>query len=421
MIRPLLNKFFYDPGVVVLLSGTVLAQLVPLFVAPALTRTFTPDQFGALALLMAWFNPLSYFASGRYDVAVVLPKEENEARHLVIGGILIALLLALLVSGVEGIAFLLGLRGEFSVTMFVILPLLLFFTGIYQPLSFYLQRHKRYKFLAISKVSQTSVIALSSLVLGFLGYWSGLMWGYLSGWIILGIVSMIYFFNSGLHRELNPFAAVKLTLKKYKDYPLINAPTSFLHALTISIPVFLITEYFSRADAGYLNLARQILIIPTSLIATAFSQVYFESFARAVREQQAIGELLRSKMKPLFVLALCFLIPLLFFAPQIFQWYFGEQWELSGIICASLAPVMALQFLVLPISSLLPAIGKIRITAAWQLSYFLLILALWFFKDLSLRQFILVYALIDLLAYFVFLLIILRFASKFDKQLSLQA
>jgi O-antigen/teichoic acid export membrane protein len=275
--------------------------------------------------------------------------------------------------------------------------------------------------LAISKVSQTSVIAIASIALGYLGYWSGLMWGYLSGWVVLGLLGLIFFFRSGLHLEVKPFAAVKLTLKKYKDYPLINAPTSFLHALTISIPVFLITEYFSRADAGYLNLARQILIIPTSLIATAFSQVYFESFASAVREQQPVGALLRSKMKPLFVLALLFLVPLLFFAPQIFQWYFGDPWELSGIICAALAPVMALQFLVLPVSSLLPAIGKIRITAAWQFSYFLLILSLWFFKDLGLHQFILVYALIDLLAYFVFLLIILRFASKFDRQLSLTA
>jgi O-antigen/teichoic acid export membrane protein len=421
MIRSLLNKFFYDQGVVVLLGGTVLAQLVPLMVAPALTRTFTPDQFGALALLMAWFNPLSYFASGRFDVAVVLPKEEKEARHLIIGAILVSFCLALLVSCIESIAFWAGLRAEFSITMFVILPLLLFFTGIYQPLSFYLQRHKRYKFLAISKVSQTSVIAIASIALGYLGYWSGLMWGYLSGWVVLGLLSLIFFFRSGLHLEVKPFAAVKLTLKKYKDYPLINAPTSFLHALTISIPVFLITEYFSRADAGYLNLARQILIIPTSLIATAFSQVYFESFASAVREQQPVGALLRSKMKPLFVLALLFLVPLLFFAPQIFQWYFGDPWELSGIICAALAPVMALQFLVLPVSSLLPAIGKIRITAAWQFSYFLLILSLWFFKDLGLHQFILVYALIDLLAYFVFLLIILRFASKFDRQLSLTA
>jgi hypothetical protein len=37
MIRSLLNKFFYDQGVVVLLGGTVLAQLVPLMVAPALS------------------------------------------------------------------------------------------------------------------------------------------------------------------------------------------------------------------------------------------------------------------------------------------------------------------------------------------------------------------------------------------------
>ena len=417
MIRPLLNKFFYDQGVVVLLGGTVLAQLVPLLVAPVLTRTFSPDQFGALALLMAWFNPLSYFASGRFDVAVVLPKEENESRHLVLGGILVALGLSLTVLVLQALFFAMGWRGEFSKTMFIILPLLLLFTGIYQPLSFYLQRHKRYRFLALSKVSQTSAIALASLLLGYMGYWSGLMWGYLSGWIILGLVSLIYFFNIGLHRELFPFEGVKATLKKYRDYPLINAPTSFLHALTISIPVFLISQYFSRADAGYLNLARQILIIPTSLIATAFSQVYFESFARAVREHQPVCGLLQSKMKPLFVLSLLFMVPLLFFAPQIFQWYFGSQWELSGKICATLAPVMAMQFLVLPVSSILPALGKIRVSAAWQFSYFLLILSLWFFKDMSLNNFMVIYAIIDIIAYFVFLLIILRFASGFDKQL----
>ena len=77
-----------------------LAQLVGLACAPILTRLYTPEEFGLLGIFMAVSAVAATIATLRYDVAVVLPKEDASAWSLLrLAGswTIVAVLLALIV------------------------------------------------------------------------------------------------------------------------------------------------------------------------------------------------------------------------------------------------------------------------------------------------------------------------------------
>ncbi len=62
-----------------LASGTSVAQLLVIAASPILTRLYSPEDFGALAAFTAVSGILIIVAAGRYDMAIMLPDEDDEA------------------------------------------------------------------------------------------------------------------------------------------------------------------------------------------------------------------------------------------------------------------------------------------------------------------------------------------------------
>src|SRR5690554_6180591 len=77
-------------NILTLLSGTMLAQALPVAISPILSRLFTPEDFGVLALYVAITAIFGAVANGRYELAIMLPQEDSEARVIVALGVLIA-------------------------------------------------------------------------------------------------------------------------------------------------------------------------------------------------------------------------------------------------------------------------------------------------------------------------------------------
>ena len=69
----------FNRHVAAILSGSTLAQLIPLISEPILVRFFTPVEFGILALFLAVATIFSSVATARYEMAIVLPKRDELA------------------------------------------------------------------------------------------------------------------------------------------------------------------------------------------------------------------------------------------------------------------------------------------------------------------------------------------------------
>ena len=64
------------------MTGTSLAQAIPIIISPILTRIYTPEDFGLLALFLSITNIIGSVANGRYELAIMLPKEDEDAINI---------------------------------------------------------------------------------------------------------------------------------------------------------------------------------------------------------------------------------------------------------------------------------------------------------------------------------------------------
>ncbi len=71
--------------VMMLSSGTVLAQLINVGVLPALTRIYTPAEFGVFTVYLAVVAVLSSANTGRFEYAVLASETDADAWGCVFG------------------------------------------------------------------------------------------------------------------------------------------------------------------------------------------------------------------------------------------------------------------------------------------------------------------------------------------------
>ena len=133
----------------ILVSGTVLAQLIPLALQPVLRRYFEPEVFGAYSVYAGMLAILAVVTAFRYEQAIVLPESDADAANLTFAGIVIGFFFSIfLLFGIyifkDEILKLINLKEEYSFFLFM-LPLGVFLTGAYQSLNFWLLRKKAFK------------------------------------------------------------------------------------------------------------------------------------------------------------------------------------------------------------------------------------------------------------------------------------
>lgn len=90
MLTKLKPKSEFSRNVLTLMTGTTIAQAIPIAISPILTRIYTPEDFGVFALYMAIASIVAVVATGRYEMAIMLPKKDSDAINIVALSILIS-------------------------------------------------------------------------------------------------------------------------------------------------------------------------------------------------------------------------------------------------------------------------------------------------------------------------------------------
>ena len=411
----------FTRNVLTLLSGTAIAQLIPLLATPVLTRIYTPEQFGALAILLAVANPLSLLVCGRYDLTVVLPREDERANVLARLALLLAVVVSLVLGGLlwsfrEPLSGLMG--GGVALFPVLLAPLLFLLMGFFQPLNNWLIRKQAFRAMSVNKMVQTTGITLVSLGLGWWAFEHGLLVGYVAGWALYVAFGAMQVRWKGFRFRPLQFAAMREAALAYRSFPLYNALPAVMNTATLSIPVFLLTRVFDEQVTGQFNLCRQTIFLPVTFFATSFMQVYMQRASSTVAAGGAVLPSLRRSVQMLGALALALVLVLLTAGPFLFGLVFGAQWTEAGTYARILALPIALQFVVVPLTPLLPALGHIRAYSIWQVFYFASVLLLGFVAFALPSDYLLTLAAVESLCFLVLGLFILRSASRHDAQLA---
>lgn len=363
MINKLKLKSEFSRNVLTLMTGTAIAQAIPILVSPILTRIYSPDEFGVLALYVALFTFVGIIATVRYEVTIMLPKRDKDAINIVFLSLIITVLMSLL--SLLGILFF----GDTIVLLFnntslqkwlFFIPISVFLIGVYQTFNYWHIRNKQYKCISISRVSQSSASAITNLSLGYSGYSNyGLVLGQIIGQIFSTLVLFIKI-KSGYKLNLKSVSVKRMiaNAKKYKKFPLINSLHAFVDVSQSSGIIFIISIVFNSVIVGFYSITMRILGAPISLVGGAMAQVYYQKATSIVNKKDDLFTLTRNMMIKLFIIALPFMLLLIFFGENLFQILLGENWGIAGVYAQLLSPYYFFKFIISPLSSLPNILNK---------------------------------------------------------------
>ena len=404
----------------ILLSGTVIAQIFVYVSYPILCRFFNPADFGIYAIYLNIVNVLQVVSTGRYEITIMLPKNNNDAKSLfnaslIIGGFFLLLLFLLIFLLHSEILVILNNSHLYNWIWFI--PVSIYMIGVYQTTNYWLLRNKKFKQSSFLKIVQTLSISLISLILGLLKIKYGLIIGYLIGNLIMILFCFYTLIQNNFFQQKNSKTRMFANIKKYKDYPIFNLLPALANTSSSSLPIFYINSFYGDHIVGYVNLARQIISSPISFISVSFSQVYFEKLIKTKNDGKLIFEDFLKITKVLSSIAFIFFILVSLTAFWAFKYIFGTSWDDAGIYASIMSVSVSIQFVVTPLSILCPALDRIRLASVWQFFLFIIITSLYFAKSLDSISFFILYIFVESIAYIIYFILIFKIVKEYDKKL----
>jgi len=397
--------------------GAGIGQIVPLIFLPLLTRVYGPESFGVLALYVALISVLGVIASGRYEQAIMLPKDEHDALVLCQVAIMISLTLAgavliVVICAGQTIAVLIGNPAIYPWLYF--LPVSIVAAGIIQTFTVWHNRKMKFKTTATVRVIQSTSQSLSQLLLGLFTL-LGLIMGQIIG-AISASLALLTKINKKDRLALQTISNTKCIrlMREYSRFPKYGAFGAVSNALATQMPIFIITGLFEASITGYFSLTFRVLTIPASLLSTALSQVFYQKVAASYYEQpETIAPLVLKTALVLFGLFSPVILVMTLFGTELFIYFFGHDWKLAGEISEILVFAAGIRFIVSPLSVVLSLGENLKKGVTWQFIYLLTITStLLVFSSDDIKQLILALVIHDLILYSIYFILIYYSATS---------
>ncbi|WP_294412042.1 lipopolysaccharide biosynthesis protein [Pseudoalteromonas sp.] len=353
----------FGRNVITLMFGTVLAQAIPFIFAPLLTRIYSPSEFGLLGIYSAVVSIGVVFATGRYELAILLPKSEKSAFNLLQSSFAISafvsllLLLAIYNFGGE-VTKVFNLNYDPFYLYFI--PFGVFFVSISQILNYWHNRQSRYKELALARVYQSLSVAVLQFLFSFIVVSAaGLICGVLFGSVIYCVYLIrLHLLKSTYFLSVLSFSKTVVLLKKYRSYPLIDGPTTLLGVASMQSPIILLPILFNPKVAGFFFLAQKMLSVPITLISNAVLDVFKQIITKKHNENICIKSDFLKLLFSLSLISLLFTVFGFLYFVDLFMFVFGGEWEESGVYAELLIPALALRLIANPLSFIIYLSGR---------------------------------------------------------------
>ncbi len=345
-------KSAFARGVGVLVGGTAGAQALMVLAAPVLTRLYSPEDFGLLAVFTAILALLAVIAAGRYELAIPLPESDQDAANITVLGFVLVLLTSLLTFAVfllwpQAIAD--ALNAPTLAPYLWLIPFGVLFAGTYEVFSKWAVRRKQFPTIARTRIVQalgTLGVQLGAYKLGV----AALLGGHAAGQGLGASGLALSAFKRPEFRECS-LAGLRQQASRYRKFPLYSTWTALFNTASLQLAPIMFVAIYGAAVAGLYALTLRILSMPGSLIGNAVGSVFLSS-APAARRDGTLKDLVEKLHARLAMAGALPLMVLLFFGPDLFELVFGAEWRKAGVYAQWMAPWIYLQFQWSPLSML---------------------------------------------------------------------
>ena len=371
MIQRLRNNRFVK-NVTLLLSGNIVGQLIPIAASVVITRLYSPNDFAVLAYFLTITGIISVIVGGRYELAIMLPKEDKKANALYLTSLIFTIAFTFFVFILcyffgEKFALIFNAR---QLTSFIyLIPVSIFLVGLYQSANFYSNRLSKYKLMSGTVITRSVFTSTINVVLGWLKVFpGGLIVGTLIGQFVAAILLSFSSFKQ-LWRQFPTKNELIDVIIEYKDFPLKNGVSIFFNLLANQVPILLIGYLFQNNDiVGWYALVLRVLNLPLMTVGKSVSQVFYQETNQA----EQINHQLMFKKTSLALLFII-LIPefiLLGFGPFLFGFLFGELWHEAGYYAQIFIVFYMVRFIFSSQSTLLISARRLKTELFFNISFF---------------------------------------------------
>ncbi len=336
---------------------------------PAITRLYSPADFGEFGVYMFVVNAIQVIACARYEMAVVLADDDREAVNIIALSVLATFGFAVFSGfGAFGCYIysqydaILELKYPHLQNWLWLLPVFILFLGAYMVFNQWLIRKEHYKQMSIARFSTSLVTVFMQGLFGVLAIGAnGIAFGAMIGHAVYS--SLLYFYGQKAHpfwQQDVSFEQIKKAAIKYKSLPQTTLFQSLLEMLQTNALAWLLPFFYSIVEGGFYSRTMIIFQAPVALIGQSLAQVAYREAAILHRENKSLEPLVFSTLKKSALIGLPICLGLFVLGPWAFTFYFGKNWTEAGVYARILALWMYVDFLRVPLAQIAIVIQQQR-------------------------------------------------------------
>lgn len=355
-----IKKIGFIKNVAILSSGSISAQLILLIASPVLTRIYSPEQFGVLATFLVFGYICLTLATGKYELGVVLPKEDLESRNLVKLAITLSLYMSLflLIVFIFSYSFFGKMlnMGNYS-WLLLLVPIFVFLNALLDSLRYYSLRKKLFKQIAKSIFFKALGVVIFQLLFGWLGL--GVL-GLILGLLLSLLIGNQQLIKNFLDNNKLEFKSINLSvnnysseIRRYINFPKFSMPGTFLNTASIQLPVLFFSGFFSASITGFFSLTHRVLSLPMALVGNAVGDAFMQRANEVKDDNEKLCQITWSLYQTLLIVGIIPTAIVFYFGEDLFAFVFGEPWRLSGVFASVLSFWILCVFICSPISNIL--------------------------------------------------------------------
>ena len=364
----------------VLLSGTLIAQIIGYAIAPILTRLYTTEEMGELGFYMRLTGFIAAIATLRYEAALPLPKKDEHSFLLYRLAYLISMVVLIIVAVVFLFLIVSGIGNNFDWWFYLFTVLGTSFVIIINVGTSWSVRMGQYSIISRHKIVNSLVANLLRWLFAFFHLSAfGLILATLFGYF-LSCLEFAFNFKKirSKYKDSISNKKTKVLMLEHKEFPTLNLPHVFVDNGRDMLIATLIFTYYSIGIYGSFNHSYTMLRIPLMLIGVTLGQLFYNKASELYNQKKSIMPLLNKILLLLSALSIVPFSILFFYGEPIFIFIFGPNWGQAGGYSETMSVWLMFNFILSPISVLPLIIGKQKIAFLFGIiSSLIQILPLW--------------------------------------------
>lgn len=341
----------------IMLSSSVLVQLINVAGIPILTRVYLPEDWGIYAIYLSFILIITPLISLSLSSAIVIAENDREARLIssicLYTSIIFQIVLLLILIVLEYFT-LLNLTFFDIILIFVAVNL----TAIHGIFDNWVNRKLIFGRISIILFISTVLCVIVSIILSFYNIGG---YGLIIGNLMLYLVQIIgYAFSlksidvKVFYLNIYDLSFVLRVIRRYQDFPRYRLPQSFLASFSQSMPVFFISKYFGLDYSGLYNIARKMIGLPSLLIGKTIGRVYYSTLSIDVNNGSEVYTQLVRTTLILSVISLPIFVGIVFYGDVILSLLLGSEWKDAGVYAGYLSFWLYAALINKPVSAVIP-------------------------------------------------------------------